>query len=591
MDCLSPELPVSKLFPITAAPDEIEKEAHPPENQQKFTSIKTASVASQLLLFAGSLLLLVPIVRQIILFFLPKGFSKERQNSLQLIEERKVEVMNRCFTDFKEQAFSVSQKDVKDPKFQSGLKTLFTDLEKNENSLKVQQSLKEIYETETYLEMKAKAVDNPLLSLLQNLGTALRTDVVGMDILRNYGKAILEREMGKELEDREYSWHEMGNFTVNAFNHTKAPSFDTPFEMGFFLLQDFKSLFRSLKIVGLFGYSPVEDFNPYERGNFNLATMDYSFEKQAEKKEIRFFHGPGPGVTSDRMLSLQMEGLKANKNGFHLQHSMEYYNKPGENQRLHQLKTYEDDSEGRMRLFVTPVDGDIWHMKNDFAKWDTAGEFLAKYKEAAVRGEEGKKGYRTLFEKEGLPKESFYIGKDVMSDEQFEASFDLAADILEDESLLNNPYWLEMTAKGEEGKKVLAKGIQVFVQALTSMGALAKLANETNSSDMTLTFGQACMEDIDRGAVVNVATRLLMMRLSGQKINASILSEVIGTTLGRAELSSGRRIMLDRFEGLAGFIFLIGCHPEDKVDDLLKSHFQKMFFDNEAFKASVTSLN
>lgn len=561
----------------------------PKKNHLKFTSIKTASLAKQILLLIGSLFLLVPILRQMIMLFLPKEFSKERQAFVQKIEERKIEVLSRTFHEFKALQFQGLEGFKKDPKFEAELKSLFEGLEKKESSLKIQQSLKKIYETKTYKEIMEFSANHPLLSLFHRLGTALRTDVIGMDILREYGKTILEKEHLPDFKDREITWHEMGNLLVETFNNRNSPSFDTPLEMGFFLLQDLSLLLSAPKIVGLFS-NPVEDFNPYERGNFNLATLDYIFDDQAEKR-VRFFHGPGPGITSDRMLSLQLDELKVNENGLHLQHSMEFYNKPGERQRLHQLKSYEENSNNKMRLFVTPVDGEIWHMKSEFSNWNTAGQFFEKYKQAAVQGEDDKKGYRTLFEKSNNPKQSFYIGNNVMSDEQFESGFDLAACIFDEASLLQNSYWNEMISQGNEGKRILAKGMQVFVQALTSVGAMAKLAKDGEGQKGPLTFGQACMEDVDRGAAVNVATRLLMMRLSGQKIKASDLSEIIGTILGRAELSSGRRIMRDRFEGLASFILLLGNHPEEKVDESLKVHFKKMFFDNKEFSTYLASLN
>ncbi|CDR35035.1 hypothetical protein [Criblamydia sequanensis] len=590
MDCRLPELSLPARFIEHKSPDVFSsKSIHPSDNNLKFTLIKTASFALQIFLFLGSLFLLIPILRQLILLVLPKEFSQERQIFVQKIEERKIEVLSRTFDEFKALSCQDLEGLEEDSKFETELKRLFKCLEKKENSLKIQHSLKKIYETKSYREMMESSVKHPLLTLFHRLGTALRTDVIGMDILREYGKTILEKGNLPDFKDREITWHEMGNFMVETFNNRSSPSFDTPLEMGFFLLQDLSLLFSAPKIVGLFG-SSVEDFNPYERGNFNLATLDYIFGDQTERK-VRFFHGPGPGITSDRMLSLQLDSLKANENGLHLQHSMENYNKPGERQRLHQLKTFEENSKDKMRLFLTPVDGDIWHMKSDYANWSSASQFLAKYKQAAIRGESDQKGYRTLFDPSNLPKESFYIGKDVMSDEQFESGFDLAADIFDEASLLQNPYWNEMISKGNEGKRILAKGLQVFVQALTSIGAMAKLAKDGEGQEGPLTFGQACMEDIDRGAAVNVATRLLMMRLSGQKIKASELSEIIGTIIGRAELSSGRRIMKDRFEGLASFIFLVGSHPEEKVDESLKAHFKKMFFDNEEFSASIASLN
>lgn len=539
-----------------------------------YQSIKVNSVFSRYFKLMLSILLLFPVIKQIIqlvCYVNDMGKTKINKECLLSIKKRQVQEIKTVYANFADKL--KSSPSIQDENLNKLISQFIKKLELQPTAREVQTFLKKIYENTSYQELKKTG--HPFAVFLETLATTLRTSVVGGDILRDYGKFVLEKQTNQFSHKNCYSLVEIGNIAVDAFNERPFEHFDHPFEMAFHALKDFKVVLNMMK-------NPVAHYNPYDCDNFNISTGNYLFNGNDEG--VRFFHGPTPGITSDRMLSLHLDHCKS-KGSYHLQHSMEYACWARESARLKQLKKFEDGSEGHMRLFVTPVDGPAWHGKKEFEQWDNAQELLEKYKNLAVYGsakndpsvstKTAKKAYRDLFNHDKLGESSFYIGDSVMSDDQFESIFDIASKIFSDEELKNNPYWQQMMTKGNEGKILLSKGLQVFVQAATSLGALAKLSNDANGN--LATFGQACMEDVDRGAVLNIATRLLTKVISEEEISLNELYDLFGGLFGRAEITSDRRIMQDRFEGLVAFLFLLGSHPKEKLN-ILKSYFDETFF-------------
>ncbi|MCB1110621.1 MAG: hypothetical protein KDK64_06525 [Chlamydiia bacterium] len=314
------------------------------------------------------------------------------------------------------------------------------------------------------------------------------------------------------------------------------------------------------------------DYNSYQVGNHDLAYGDYGLRQ----KKMRAIFGPTP--TGDLLLRTQLEWMRE-VGGIHLQHNLEHPGfSRGDKERIRYLLGIEQEFPQTFRLFSTPLDGTAWKLRGRagqyFTDFQTTQEFYLKYGTYAFanRTENPADSFDTLQGNahrvmEGKGDNGFYFGKDVLSDEQIRQAFAHASQAF------------DYVIPQNENKKRLSRALQVGVQGFIAVGALIKAIQdspENREELLNASFGQACKLDIDRGVVLNVMTRVYFELAAGNPIDEEIVSEIMGTVIGRAELVSGRTIISDRYQPLSDALRLLGKNP-DQVQHHLRAFLKEGF--------------
>ncbi|QVL56749.1 MAG: hypothetical protein KFB93_05020 [Simkaniaceae bacterium] len=334
------------------------------------------------------------------------------------------------------------------------------------------------------------------------------------------------------------------------------------------------------------------DYNSYQVGNHDMAYGDYSLGGH----QMRAIHGPTP--TSDHLLQAQLEAQRE-VGGIHLQHNLEHPAfSSGDLVRTQYLMSVERDYPETFRLMSTPLDGPGWSLKGKageyFMDYDSVEGFLLKYGTFAFnnRYENPAQSFAELEGAshrmmEGRGDNGFYVGPEVMSDEQFRLAFAYASEAFS-----------HVDPKTEHERKRLTKALQVGVQGFLAVGAMIKTLKdaypdvedeEIQETFLKASFGQACKLDIDRGVVLNVMTRIYFQMAAGKDLNEDDISEIIGTVIGRAELVSGRTIIADRYQPLSDALRLVGGNQEN-VRRALQNYIRKGFdIDPEALDYKSSS--
>ena len=478
-------------------------------------------------------------------------------------------------------AYKVSQK--KEKQFFAHLKSI-TNAIKNapkENleeylQKNVRERLDKMLQTTFYKQlMNYEGRDNLLVRFVQDLTVAMRLESGGIEHFQGLG----ERYLKKVKEER-------GELSVAGSFSYLADALDDVIGKHHWSFK-IESLFDKLlvyarypdktRMAALSHYPETAlVYNSYEVGNFDMAVGDY----QLNGHKMRAIHGPTP--TGDQLLKGELDALKERK-GIHLQHNLEH---PGFSQgdltRIEYLLEVEKEYPKTFRLFSTPLDGAAWKLKGEtgkyFKEYSTVKDFFLKYGHFAFTNtlENSPSSFRELQgdshrKMEGKTDNGFYLGKEVLTDDQFKQAFQYASQAF-------NHFDPE-----QEDKERLTRALEVGVQGFIAVGATIKTLQDTYSTPEEIqeeifraSFGQACKLDIDRGVVLNVMTRALFVLASGQTLDEKLVTEIIGTVVGRAELVSGRTIIADRYQPLSDALRLIGKN-EVQVQGALQAYIENAF--------------
>ena len=246
-----------------------------------------------------------------------------------------------------------------------------------------------------------------------------------------------------------------------------------------------------------------------------------------------------------------------------------------------------------MRLFTTPMDGKAWKCKDSrFREFEAPEEFYLKYAKYAIANDldnqtekiEDIKGEAFKYhEVDKMRDNGFYVGKDVMSDSQFKKAFIFASQAMQ-QIYANgqNQYWEDLH-KTKKGRERLSKMMQIAVQGFISVGAIINLQQDSKDS----IFSQACKQDIDRGVVLNVITKLFYKLLANESITQKDVQLIIGSVIARAKLVEDRIIIFRRFQPLSDLLHFIG-ENQDMVKDALKAYSKQIKSDKLKKMSYVT---
>lgn len=424
--------------------------------------------------------------------------------------------------------------------------------------------------------LKIEGREHSFVKAVQDLSLALRLDSRGMTHLQDLGRryvSLVKDEFGPVPLEGSVG------YLANALDETIGK---------YHWSYKIESLFDKLLVyrrypektaMAYLSHKPDRalDYNSYQVGNFDMAFGEYGLGRD----RIRAIHGPTP--TSDQLLIAQLEAQRECR-GIHLQHNLEHpaFSR-GDRARIEYLLEVEKAFPETFRLMSTPLDGPAMRLEgmvgNYFKRCQTVQEFFLKYGTYAFTGrtEDPARAFSELDGEahrivEARRDNGFYLGKDVMTDDQFRLAFECASEAF---SFVN--------LEAETEKKRLARALQVGVQGFIAVGAVVKTLQDAYSSPSEIeeallraSFGQACKLDIDRGVILNVMTRVYFHVAAGKSLTEDDIAEIIGTVVGRAELVSGRTIIFDRYQPLSDALRLIGVN-EEHVRGNLQRYVQEGF--------------
>ncbi|MCP5506578.1 MAG: hypothetical protein H7A38_06825 [Chlamydiales bacterium] len=422
--------------------------------------------------------------------------------------------------------------------------------------------------------LKIEGRKHPFVRAVQDLSVALRLEAHGIEQLQDLGARYTRRvkeALGPVPKESAISYlAEALDETIGKYH------WSYKIESLFDKLLVYRS-YPDKTAMAVLSHQPDRalDYNSYQVGNFDMAVGDY----ELEGRKIRAIHGPTP--TSDQLLIAQLEAQQQ-VGGIHLQHNLEHpaFSR-GDRVRIEYLLGVEKDFPKTFRLMSTPLDGPAMRLQGEsgdyFKSCQTVREFFLKYGTYAFTGRtdtpaedfgqlEGEAHRRVDPKKDN----GFYLGKEVMSDDQFRLAFECASSAFAGVDLSHE-------------KSRYLRALQVGLQGFLAVGAVVKTLQdayhtpaEAEEALLQATFGQACKLDIDRGVILNVMTRVYFQLAAGKPLTEEDISEIIGTVVGRAELVSGRTIIFDRYQPLSDALRLIGAN-EGAVTEALKRYLSEGF--------------
>ncbi|GAB4185061.1 MAG: hypothetical protein Tsb0015_01700 [Simkaniaceae bacterium] len=114
--------------------------------------------------------------------------------------------------------------------------------------------------------------------------------------------------------------------------------------------------------------------------------------------------------------------------------------------------------------------------------------------------------------------------------------------------------------------------MQLAAQGFLAMGAL--INTMIASKEKKIVFGQACKQDIDRGAVMNALTRINMKILGNETLAKEELYDLHAMIFGRSDSVDHRRILAPRFQPFVDLLDLIANDPH-AYKKALQDYFSK----------------
>ena len=393
-----------------------------------------------------------------------------------------------------------------------------------------------------YQDLKTEA-SHPAVAFLHLAAHALVAQSEGMEEMQSHGAALLEgTERGSGLEG-----------LVSALDHVVSDGsvFDKDSKAAFVFWTIFhpqKAFAAFLGNDGDFGKS----YNSYAHGNANIYLGHY----QVRGTKMHFYQGPGP--TGDRIFEAHLQHLE-NNGKKQLQHTLEQPGQAGEAARRLMQQDMAEAHKETMTLIATPLDGPAWKGTGPFEAEMESNEYFEELQDFVMEGDAHRKMPTNPVEDNG-----FYFPEEVLSDSDLEEAFDFSKRRFT-EFEINSDHYQAMSAKRQNKARLLA------FNTLVSLQAMIKSAEGAEE----MFFGQACKQDIDRGVVINILSRVYIDGMNGVPIDEAYINQIAGMLHLRPEMVDDRAILMDRFEPLFDMLQILAENPEffdqlrDDFDDRL----------------------
>lgn len=328
--------------------------------------------------------------------------------------------------------------------------------------------------------------------------------------------------------------------------------------------------------------SPAE-YDPWGSGNIDTGAWTYHVTStDREAVDYAFHFGPSPHE-GDPLFQADLnlyrtcytpDGLKYSGPPF-LQHNLQtqHGHEGVRSKSQHRIS----EKNPQLAFMTTPMDGAFWKLSDHtISNPESINSFCEAYYRFA-KGTTDHAAYlrhpehnETPIEKEESANGFYIPGNDHrgLDASELKSAFDLVGNQIK-----------PLLPIEPEDKKIVLRGTQLIIQATLFLKMLAKSAAATPSledrqgllQDLNTqlqkllekgSVGQACKQDIDRGLSMNILTRLMVMKMSGEKITRAILEEVVGEVLGRAEIVDRRMILLDRITPALCALELLDDKPD-----------------------------
>lgn len=372
---------------------------------------------------------------------------------------------------------------------------------------------------------------NPEIAFLHQAVCALTVKSEGMNEMEAHGARLME---GQEREDGIKG-------LANALDSVVAKG--SVFNKDSKIALLFWSIFHPQKAFTAFigNQSGIgKYYNSYAHGNANIYLGYY----QVNGKKVHFYQGPGP--TGDRLFGAFLQHLE-NHGATHQQLSLEQPGQAGEaERRLLQLDMKEAHPD-TLSLLAMPLDGPAWKGTGPFSGEMDSSNYFDTLKDFVMTDD----AHRTM-QRDRTEDNGFYFPKEAISDKELDDAFTFATTrFTEFED--NSSHFKDMDGKRENKARLLAFDTLVSVQAMF---------NYAKGSKGEMSYSQACKQDIDRGVIVNVLTRVYIDGMNGVTIDEAYINQLVGMVDIRPEMVEGRIILMDRFEPLSDMLHIIAADPD-----------------------------
>lgn len=399
---------------------------------------------------------------------------------------------------------------------------------------------------------------NSSIRFLHLINDAILNETKGGNALIEYGNKILQKYVQSR---QDWGFVEALDFAVDE-NH-QGYRYDT-------ILDKFTwSMAHPIRTwTKVFSDKELE-YNACKTGNIYYHTHDLFLGN------VKVQNSLGPGITPGNRLRANLQHLANEKNGIRFEHTLEHLGRKGEDVRKRKLERIQKEYPEQMRLIGTCLDGDIWSGKGAFKGLETSKEFHEKLSELLFDMDtDGEFAYRRM--RANKKEDSGFYFPMLTSSEVAET---LSASEKAFTKLENTDYYKQLMAL-ENGRKRYVKAMDLSFNVMIFLKALLK---EGKKEEMIIRLHQACKEDVDRGAIVNVLSALYEdLILSDKKMALeSFTAESIGILLMRGLKANDRVIMKDRYEALSDLLHLIQEKPKTFINALRVPFVDDIFYFQE----------
>lgn len=134
-----------------------------------------------------------------------------------------------------------------------------------------------------------------------------------------------------------------------------------------------------------------------------------------------------------------------------------------------------------------------------------------------------------------------------------------------------------------------ARLFQFTFQLMKNIGIMVEDALKNGKiGDPIRIYIEQCKQDIDRGAVKNVITTLILLLLSGNNLDLNLILEIISPLLGRPQCSQQRSIIMHRLEPLFD---LLNSVPLEDLKKAFRDHLKSLGFPDLIVRVDLLTRN
>lgn len=425
--------------------------------------------------------------------------------------------------------------------------------------------------------------DNLYIQLIQALAAEVYVGANGDTAFKDMG----EKEIGQfqpfqgKVDDSQMSTKNLKEALDKAVISSMHLSHNKPLARALHILVNpVKAIYNSTKAKYL------------EREKCNLCASQNGYNtwgivRQGQPGNAEFVHTLGPAVVGNPIYDLYLDFL-GNHGSFTIRHDLQTKNESeaAEAARVDVLIEKSERRSGQLVYYKTDMDSKFFKEEAGNIWGDGSLEaFFDKYKKWVKDSQQGNgdKGY--------------YFSPKALSGEELDLVLNSSEKFL-----------MPLVRKELNGKTLAhlspeertrystrySRMIQFATQGFMSVAVLSKQLERKKEPDAqkktgqedpelqrlinTVSFGQACKEDIDRGVAHNILTKFLFKALNNEALTKKDVCEMAGVT-DRALMVNHRKMLLERYLPLSSFLGLMGEGNEAENNQNLRESLTSLIKD------------